>query len=109
MTSAERIERFLVGPLSEAGIIEGRRDGRGGGGGGRALSGPSAVLSAVLSFSSRLIPKQLHSDDCEREGSEFDLTAKSHVRRRRRPCNFRMFFSPSLAPSIAAVAVRRPT
>ena len=71
-----------------------------------ALSGPSAVLSAVLS--SRLIPKQLHSDDCEREGSEFDLTAKSHVRRRRRPCNFRMFFSIALPPSIA-VAVRRPT
>ena len=63
-----------------------------------ALSGPSAVLSAVLS--SRLIPKQLHSDDCEREGSEFDLTAKSHVRRRRRPCNFRMFFSPALPPTV---------
>ena len=43
MTSAERIERFLVGLLSEAGIIEGE------GGGGGALSGPSAVLSAVLS------------------------------------------------------------
>ena len=41
MTSAERIERFLVGPLSEAGIIEEKEEG--------ALSGPSAVLSAVLS------------------------------------------------------------
>ena len=69
----------------------------------KALSGPSAVLSAVLSsplFSYRLIPKQLHSDDCEREGSEFDLTAKSHVRRRRRPCNFQMFFSPSIPPTV---------
>ena len=67
-----------MGPLSEAGIIEGEEEGGGGGGEGGLIWPIGGVKCRIPPLLSSYPKTASFSGDCE-EGSKFDLTAKSDV------------------------------